>query len=175
MADRNKKRSGSKSGTSKAAGRGSSSTRGGASRRGGFGDDQGTRVGSPDESGREHYGGPSTQPVKEGLEGAILEGERGHGDAEGERRSGAGTEAVRGMHEFGSGQTLGERSRTSPTDASASDNESEGSANDIERAGSEPLRGHDVEHESGYGGRGGEPRTSSDQREPQNLEGSGEE
>jgi hypothetical protein len=175
MADRNKKRSGSKRGTSKAAGQGSSSTHGGASRRGGFGDDQGTRIGSPDESERERYGGPSTQPVKEGLEGAVLEGEGGHGDAEGERRSGAGTEAARGMHEFGSGQTLGERSRSSPSEASTSASESERSADDIERAGSEPLRGHDVEHESGYGGRGGEPRTSSDQREPRNFEGSGEE
>ena len=57
------------------------STRGGTPRRGGYGDDQGTRVGSPDpgsadgseREGRGPHTGPSTQPVKEGLEGAVLE------------------------------------------------------------------------------------------------------
>ncbi len=34
-----------------------------------------------------------------------------------------------------------------------------------ERSGSEPLLGHTWLHESGYSGRDGEPRTSSDQRE----------
>ena len=34
-----------------------------------------------------------------------------------------------------------------------------------ERAGSEPLRGRQSEHKPSYGGEGGEPRTSSDQRE----------
>ena len=33
------------------------------------------------------------------------------------------------------------------------------------RRGSEPLTGREQEHVSGYGGKGGEPRTSSDQRE----------
>jgi len=55
------------------------STRGGAARRGGFGDDQGTRVGHPDapqrEEGSTNAAGPSSRSVKEGLEGAILEGE----------------------------------------------------------------------------------------------------
>jgi hypothetical protein len=37
-------------------------------RREGFGDDQGTRIGRPDVTR-----GPSSQPVKEGLEGAIFE------------------------------------------------------------------------------------------------------
>ena len=52
-----------------------SSTRGGAPRRGGFGDDQGTRVGRPDTPQRDEgaQASPSTRPVKEGLEGAILE------------------------------------------------------------------------------------------------------
>jgi hypothetical protein len=60
-------------------GESSSSTRGGQSRRGGFGDDQGTRVGHPDaprrEEGNTNAAGPSSRSVKEGLEGAILEGE----------------------------------------------------------------------------------------------------
>ena len=34
-----------------------------------------------------------------------------------------------------------------------------------ERSGSEPLRGRQSEHKPSYGGEGGEPRTSSDQRE----------
>jgi hypothetical protein len=34
-----------------------------------------------------------------------------------------------------------------------------------DRPGSEPLRGRQSEHESGYGGEGGSPRTSSDRRE----------
>lgn len=34
-----------------------------------------------------------------------------------------------------------------------------------ERSGSEPLLGRTRVHESGYGGKGGEPRTSSDERE----------
>jgi hypothetical protein len=38
----------------------------------GFGDDQGTRIGAPSPSRREHEG-PSSQPVKEGLEGGMLE------------------------------------------------------------------------------------------------------
>jgi hypothetical protein len=56
-----------------------SSTRGGQARLGGFGDDQGTRVGRPDaprrEEGTSNAAGPSSRPVKEGLEGAILEDE----------------------------------------------------------------------------------------------------
>lgn len=35
----------------------------------------------------------------------------------------------------------------------------------IHGAGSEPLVGREVVHKSGYGGEGGRPRTSSDQRE----------
>ena len=44
-----------------------------------------------------------------------------------------------------------------------------------ERAGSEPLTGRTWLHESGYGGRGGEPRTSSDHREESEQESSGHE
>lgn len=41
---------------------------------GGYGDDQGTRIGSPTPRDRE-YTGPSSHPVKEGLEGAIFDNE----------------------------------------------------------------------------------------------------
>ena len=40
------------------------------------------------------------------------------------------------------------------------------------RAGSEPLEERTMEHESGYGGKGGEPRVSSDQRETTDEDGS---
>ena len=67
----------------------------------GFGDDQGTRVGSPDESApRQHSDGPSSRP---------------------ERQTGAGSEATEGLD--------------------------------------------DEQHRSGYGGAGGKPVTSSDERE----------
>ena len=48
----------------------------------------------------------------------------------------------------------------------ASTNTSEG------RSGSEPLT-RTFEHKGGYGGEGGEPRTSSDTREPKNPGGKG--
>lgn len=35
-----------------------------------------------------------------------------------------------------------------------------------DRSGSEPLRERTWVHDSGYGGKGGKPRTSSEQREP---------
>jgi hypothetical protein len=39
-------------------------------------------------------------------------------------------------------------------------------------AGSDPLEERTMEHESGYGGKGGEPRVSSDQRETTDEDGS---
>ncbi|HJU69792.1 MAG TPA: hypothetical protein VJ650_16260, partial [Gemmatimonadaceae bacterium] len=150
--------------------RGASSPRG-ASRRGGFGDDQGTRVGSPDSGGRgksgsrSDYRGPSTQPVKEGLEGSILEGASGYGDAEGGRSTGAGAEASEGIH--GASSRRGESSRTSSTNARSGSRETSSPTRSTkERSASEPMRGSERQHVSGYGGSGGAPKTSSDQREP---------
>ena len=40
------------------------------------------------------------------------------------------------------------------------------------KPGSEPLEERTVEHESGYGGKGGKPRVSSDQRETTDEDGS---
>ena len=39
----------------------------------GFGDDGGARVGRPDPAQAGQHTGPSSQPVKEGLEGSIFE------------------------------------------------------------------------------------------------------
>lgn len=137
------------------------------SSREGFGDDGGTRVGRPDPArGAEGGNGPSTQPVKEGLEGAVFEdGEddrAGSRSASGSGRSGqptgAGAEAAEGTHDAMRDRSPSENSGV---DAASDQNADKGNA----RRGSEPLTGRDGEHVSGYGGRGGEPRTSSDQRE----------
>ncbi len=130
----------------------SSSTRGGADRRGGFGDDQGTRVGRPDDSGKKasDSAGPSSQPVKEGLEGAIEEEDADAGESQ------MGAEAARGIHAAGSGEP----------DGGSGNRAGEAGA---QRPGSEPLQHTEQVHESGYGGRGGEPRKPSDQREPDTV------
>lgn len=114
----------------------------------GFGDDGGARVGRPDPSrgaeqgaGRDDEGhslGPSSRPVKEGLEGSILGDDAG--ETKDRARTGetsAGSEAARGLHEAGSG------------------NEPSG---DDESHGSEPLKERSREHETNYGGKMGEPR-----------------
>lgn len=62
---------------------GSSSTRGGQSRRG-FGDDQGTRIGSP-TPGAPRHAGPSTRPVDQGLEGSILDEDETGDSSDGEQ------------------------------------------------------------------------------------------
>ena len=82
--------------------------------------------------------------MKEGLEGSILEGsESGHGD--GQRRStGAGSEATEGIN-----------------GASSHRGSARGKS---DRSGSEPMEGSEQQHVSGYGGAGGVPKTSSDQR-----------
>ena len=108
--------------------------------------------------------GPSTRPVKEGLEGSILEGSES-GLEEGQRRStGAGSEATEGIH--GASSRRGEHSRTSTTAARTGSREtSSGSApGTSDRSGSEPMEGSEQQHVSGYGGAGGVPKTSSDQR-----------
>jgi len=61
---------------------------------------------------------------------------------------GSGNEAAAGMH---GAQNAGKGASTAP---------------DSGRAGSEPLP-RDREHKGSYGGEGGAPRSSSDEREPQ--------
>ena len=95
----------------------------------GYGDDGGTRVGRPDPGRRADAGsGPSSQPVKEGLEGGVFEGEGG-------ANTGAGGEAAQGIHDANEGG--------SPRGGTP-------------RRGSEPLEGREQEqeeegaHASGY-------------------------
>lgn len=75
-----------------------------------------------------------------------------------ETPTGIGSEAAEGIHDMG---THIEGERSGLDDRRTGDSFRAGA----ERSGSEPLLGHRWLHESGYGGRGGEPRTNSDQRE----------
>ena len=111
--------------------------------KGGLGDDQGTRVGSPDQSAkapREHSDAPTGRP---------------------HRQTGAGSEASEGMHDAQQG---GGRSEDDATGLSGQETGRSTREGD-KRAGSEPLP-EDDQHRSGYGGAGGRPVNSSDNREP---------
>ena len=106
------------------------------------GDDQGTRVGSPDA------GNASRRNDSSGS-------------------TGAGAEAAEGIHSADGGRD--------PSDRTALESQPTGRADapagratrrNQEPAGSEPLIDRETEHRSGYGGSGGQPVSSSDQREP---------
>jgi hypothetical protein len=98
------------------------------------GDDQGTRVGSPDT------GDTSRRNQSQGA-------------------TGAGSEAAEGIH-----SADGDRD---PSEQSALESQPTGrdTGGSRQRSGSEPLVDRETEHRSGYGGSGGQPVTSSDQRE----------
>ena len=76
---------------------------------------------------------------------------------------GAGSEATAGVHADQPATDGANAAGTDGTDA-VTGRGAEGTA---DRAGSEPL-GREREHKPSYGGEGGKPRTSSDQREPIN-------
>jgi hypothetical protein len=110
----------------------------------GPGDDQGTRVGAPDQSAsapRQHSDGPSSRP---------------------ERQTGSGSEASEGVH---NAQQGGARAESDPTGLSGQDT-GRATKGGGKRPGSEPLAENVDQHRSGYGGAGGAPVTSSDTREP---------
>jgi hypothetical protein len=109
----------------------------------GLGDDQGTRVGAPDQSAsapRQHSDAPSERPA---------------------RQTGTGSEASEGMHDAqqGGGRNEGDATGLSGQDTGRSTRDGG------TRAGSEPLAEEGDQHRSGYGGAGGAPVTSSDERE----------
>lgn len=163
------------------AGQDSSSERKGTPAQG-YGDDQGTHIGRPRESGRENdrdSGQPGAHSVRDGLEGSVLDGGDDSKSAEASAvdgsqgrsrgRTGAGAEAAQGIHGMpGAG---GEPNKG--TSNRAGEGQSAGGASgqegDVEHSGSEPLHGSSQQHRSGYGGRGGAPDTSSDQRRPQDT------
>jgi hypothetical protein len=76
-----------------------------------------------------------------------------HGD-DSPGSTGAGSEAAEGIH--------GATTNRDPADRSSAEHAPSGS--DDDRAGSEPLVDRETEHRSGYGGSGGKPVRSSDQR-----------
>ncbi|MBK5188696.1 MAG: hypothetical protein JJD97_10670 [Gemmatimonadaceae bacterium] len=80
----------------------------------------------------------------------------------------AGAEAAEGMKAV-SGQRGGEPTRS---DEGAVRAPAKPSADKMNHPGSEPLEHRATEHESGYGGKGGESRVSSDERESTNTDGS---
>ncbi|MBC7789408.1 MAG: hypothetical protein H7Z74_05660 [Anaerolineae bacterium] len=135
-------------------GYGVSSSRG-ASEGAGYGDDQGTRVGKPKDNNRESTG-PSTRPVKEGLEGSILDSDQAQG------KSGTSNQAAGKGDTSGETQGKGGTSGTTTGKGGTSGAGTEAEAEPVERT---------REHVSGYGGAGGTPKTSSDQREPQEPTG----
>ena len=101
--------------------------------------------------------GPSSQTDDRGLEGSVLEDDASGRTSGGRKSTGAGAEAAEGMH-----ATEGQ----SQHDKSALTNKATGRAGtgDKERTASEPMD-RTKEHKGSYGGEGGAPRTSSDQRE----------
>lgn len=73
--------------------------------------------------------------------------------------TGMGSEAAEGLH------AVGGRNESSPSAAASRETGRSKSDGGIDRAGSEPLGSQQQTHKGGYGGDGGEPRTSSDQRQ----------
>ena len=127
----------------------------------GFGDDQGTRVGSPTPGSE---GDAERQPSHLSKEFSVS----GTGDEESSRETGAGAEAAEGLHKARGGQP---EDRTALQDVDTGRSRFDEAT--VERAGSEPIR-REREHKSGYGGEGGAPKTSSDRREPLEPEGHAE-
>lgn len=136
---------------------------GDAAEREGFGDDQGTRVGSPTPGGS---GEPGHLRATEGAldeerETAIDEPGRsatatGSGEAAartpaGGGGTGMGSEAAEGVH------STGGRSPSAPSGLQGAET-GRGDSGGVDRAGSEPLGGRTTEHKGSYGGEGGEPR-----------------
>ena len=80
----------------------------------------------------------------------------------------AGAEAAEGI-EAVSGQRGGEATRSTEGTVRPP---AKPAAEKMQHPGSEPLEQRATEHESGYGGKGGEPRVSSDQRERTSDDGS---
>jgi hypothetical protein len=110
------------------------------------GDDQGTRVGSPDA------GNASRRNDSRGA-------------------TGAGAEAAEAIHSADGGQEPGDRTGLESQPTGRADTPGRETAGKQERTGSEPLVDRETEHRSGYGGSAGHPVSSSDQREP--TEGGG--
>lgn len=123
----------------------------------GFGDDQGTRVGSPDPAPGDERSAAATGPVSEELQPSGGEKPRTH---RGTGNTGIGAEGAAGLHGAKTDR-IAEPNALEDIDTGRSRPDEE----TVERSGSEPLEERTTEHQSGYGGRGGEPKSSSDERQ----------
>ena len=101
--------------------------------------------------------GPSSRTDDRGLEGSILEGDEGSRGSAGQKSTGAGAEAAEGMHATEGRSQHDKSALTSKATGRAGSGEEE-------RNASEPMD-RTKEHKGSYGGEGGSPRNSSDQRE----------
>jgi hypothetical protein len=111
----------------------------------------------------ERQKGASTDPAS-----ADLPGRSGQRE---EKTLGAGNEAAAGVHALQPGAPAGPPTSDPSTEAQAETGRGDDAAG-TDRSGSEPLVRR-REHVPSYGGLGGEPRTSSDKREPADPEGDG--
>ena len=105
------------------------------------GDDQGTRIGSPDA------GNASRRNDSNGA-------------------TGAGSEAAEAIHSADGDRDPADRTALENQPTGRGDRQGRQTGGNQERTGSEPLMDRETEHRSGYGGSAGQPVSSSDQREP---------
>lgn len=94
--------------------------------------------------------------------GMAQEGSKGGSQG---RPTGAGGEANRGVEGANVRGGTDEQGGSSGSKSGAGAGVNQGDRGQGDRAGSEPLSGRKNEHKGSYGGEGGEPRSSSDQRE----------
>ena len=130
----------------------------------GFGDDQGTRVGAPTPGG-ERDRARKPDHLSSSFRVSGTEGDEGDEGKEGDAETGMGAEAAEGMHAT---RDRGPHHEKAPGDVDTGRSRHDEAT--VDPAGSEPL-GREREHKSGYGGDGGTPKTSSDQREPLEPDG----
>lgn len=127
--------------------------------RSGYGDDQGTRVGRPQE-GRageapEEYPGVGRKDSAENAERRAEEG-----TPSGTPRNAMGSEAAEGIHGARGGREQG-REASAPSSLSETGTGRE-PVEGSTRSGSEPLVERERESSSSYGGDGGEPKEAKD-------------
>jgi len=142
----------------------------------GFGDDGGTRVGrpdapAPDDRSMARLSDESVDDTGPRIEGSILDddtaGEGTGGGRNAQRADGSSTAGRTNDHAIRAQAGMGSEASEGVHGAQQAGSEVQGGTDEQsdDQSGSEPLAGRRMEHKSGYGGEGGAPRTSSDQRE----------
>ena len=130
-----------------------------SSAREGFGDDMGTRVGRPDSGQSDGSARLASQSDDRGIEGSILDDSEQSRKAKSGQSTGAGAEGAQSINNAESKPSGSTRGGSGGASAERSQKPSG------DRTGSEPIEGRTHEHQGGYGGKGGAPRTSSNERE----------